>query len=182
MFFLYDAKDRELLAPSSGWLPIREQIDNTICASGFSLNIVPRRSEVPSNLQVIIMEKHTGPMDANHWSAPMSNQPDNFYFDHTEYSGRTQVANNQLLFEKALAANQTAAYKLFASLYARLRLGESSINLKYDELPACDNDYHNFETMKSITLPSGSRTLPASGKTFRKHLAPPYACITQLSE
>lgn len=127
MFFLYDKKGRELLAPSIGWPPIHEQIDNTICASGFSLKIVPRRSEVPSNMQGIITEKYTRLMDANHWSTTMSNQADNFYFDRTGYSGRAQLENNQFLFEKALAADQTAAYKLFASLYARLRLGKSSI-------------------------------------------------------
>lgn len=118
VFFLHDAKDRERLNPSSGWLPIHEQIVNTICASGFPLEIVPRGSEVPNNMPGIFIGKHTRLTNANCWNVKKSYLPGYFYFDHTGYSGWAQLANNQCLFEKALVADQTAADEFFESLYA----------------------------------------------------------------
>lgn len=118
MFFLHDAIDRERLNPSGDWLLVHEQIADTISDSGFPLEIVPRGSEVPINMNGISIGKHTRLNEANCWNVKLSYLPGYCYFDRTGYSGWAQMANDKCLFERALGADQTAADTFFESLYA----------------------------------------------------------------
>ena len=133
MFFLHDAKDRERLDPSSGWLPIHEQIVDTISNSGYQLEIVPRGSEVPRNMNGIFIGKHTRLNEANCWNVKKSYLPGYFYFDRTGYSGWAQMANDKCLFERALAADQTAADTFFESLYASTAAANQSKTKQSEE-------------------------------------------------
>jgi hypothetical protein len=116
-FFLHDVRDVERLNPSSGWLPVHEQIVEAISMYGSELEIVPRGSPVPENMDGVFIGKHTRLQMSNCWNLKKAYIPNYFYFDRTGYAGWAEMAHNQSLFEAAMQVDASTAEHFFECLY-----------------------------------------------------------------
>ncbi|MEA5413894.1 hypothetical protein VB757_01985 [Synechococcus sp. BA-132 BA5] len=117
-FILHDVKELERMNPASGWLSIHEQLIEAISAYGIPLDVVPRGTPLPQNMDGIFIGKHTRLNRDNCWNVKKAYLPNYFYFDRTGYSGWAEMANDVNLFTKALGTEQAVADAFFCNLYA----------------------------------------------------------------